>query len=486
MRRVLALLALLLGFGGASAQMFPEPIAPRWGASLAMGCGYGGAVQVAEATTPALVCQAFLSKAQQAGCVATTTFNSYGLNMTGNTTFSCTINATPTSSTFSLNGKAVCFPDRVLNETTGMCDARCALGTTWNNTTKQCVSDDQECAARAGKTGGAGWRWDTGVDSSQLAPPSVPTRSVCDETAPTASGKFCTLTLSDPFMGFAQTSHTGTGETWWWMYQASSYTGAECTPGQNGTQPSGETHESDLPAGKCEGTVNGQTVIYDCAKTTETGEKKTTPPVTDSETTPNTNGDPPGTTTTNTTISCSGANSCTKTTVTTVVNNDGTKTTTTKTESGDKTSMCQGTVGLKTCEGTGGDNGTGEGGSAFGGTCNTKFDCDGDAILCAAAKGIHEQKCIFEKESAESELYEQHKNDGNETGMDTDTKTLGPGDFDTSDAIGGAGCIADKNVTVWGQSVTLPFSVVCDSLAMFGNLLVAVSFLLAIRIVGRG
>ncbi|MNR54609.1 hypothetical protein D3C85_1748260 [compost metagenome] len=64
--------------------------------------------------------------------------------------------------------------------------------------------------------------------------------------------------------------------------------------------------------------------------------------------------------------------------------------------------------------------------------------------------------------------------------------TIGVGSFDTSDALGGGGCSLNKTVTVRGYSVALPFNVLCDPLAVFGQILVAVAFLLAARIVTRG
>lgn len=60
------------------------------------------------------------------------------------------------------------------------------------------------------------------------------------------------------------------------------------------------------------------------------------------------------------------------------------------------------------------------------------------------------------------------------------------GRIDMSDALGGGGCISDLSISVLGQSISLPISVICPYLAMLGNVLVAVSLLLAVRIVGRG
>ena len=56
----------------------------------------------------------------------------------------------------------------------------------------------------------------------------------------------------------------------------------------------------------------------------------------------------------------------------------------------------------------------------------------------------------------------------------------------TADAFGSGQCIRDLSVVVAGHSITLPMSKICPSLAIIGNIMVAVSLLLAIRIVGRG
>lgn len=147
-------------------------------------------------------------------------------------------------------------------------------------------------------------------------------------------------------------------------------------------------------------------------------------------------------------------------------------------------------VPLKPTGGGGGGNGDGEGdGSAFGGSCMAGFVCEGDAVQCAIAREQHRRNCVmFNDPSPESLLYEANKNKtGNQTGDNPNNETVSlAGRIDTSDALGGGACIPDLNVTVWGQSLTLPFSTICPSLAMLGNLLVAVSMLLAARIVTRG
>jgi len=127
---------------------------------------------------------------------------------------------------------------------------------------------------------------------------------------------------------------------------------------------------------------------------------------------------------------------------------------------------------------------------SFSGSCKASFECDGDAIQCAIARDQHQRSCeMFDNPSEESKLYDKHKGkEGNQTEdlPGNDTVSITGSMIDTSDALGGGACIADKSVTVWNRTISLPFSQVCADLAMFGNLLVAVSMLLAGRIVTRG
>ncbi len=140
--------------------------------------------------------------------------------------------------------------------------------------------------------------------------------------------------------------------------------------------------------------------------------------------------------------------------------------------------------------GTGSGNGDGDGEKGgFGGSCMSGFACEGDAIQCAIAREQYARNCkLFDDTSAESDLYNANKGKtGNQTGDLPGNETISlSGRIDTSDPLGGGGCIGDLNVTVWGQAVTLPLSNVCQYLAMLGNILVAVSMLMAARIVTRG
>lgn len=126
--------------------------------------------------------------------------------------------------------------------------------------------------------------------------------------------------------------------------------------------------------------------------------------------------------------------------------------------------------------------------SSFGGQCEA-VACEGDAIQCAIARDQYRRACqLMDKESAESQLYAANKGkEGNQTGSLPGNETISlQGRIDTSDALGGGSCFGDLNITVWNQAVTLPLSSLCQYLAMLGNILVAVSMLMAARIVTRG
>lgn len=128
--------------------------------------------------------------------------------------------------------------------------------------------------------------------------------------------------------------------------------------------------------------------------------------------------------------------------------------------------------------------------SEFGGSCKGGFKCEGDAIQCAIAQDQHKRACqAFDEESPESKLYADNKGKtGNQTGDLPGNETISlAGRIDSSDALGaGSAGVSDLNVAVMGQSITLPFSMINPYLAYLGYLLVAVSFLLAFRIVSRG
>lgn len=264
-------------------------------------------------------------------------------------------------------------------------------------------------------------------------------------------------------------------------YGTGTVTGGACTPSPTPETPVAPTDPatnwpSAPPPGMCPGQINGVTVHVPCSNTT-TGSTKTTQA-----------NDGAGTTTGTTekkNTTCNAAGSCTTTTTTTTTINGGSSNTKTTSTTQGKGEFCAGNPGAKEC---------GEGnGSSFGGSCSGGFVCDGDALQCAMAKEQHKRACaLFETESDERQAYEADKLKG-EAGTDqtenlpgNQTVDIGPADFDSSDAIGGAQCITDKSVTIAGQSVSIPLSSMCPYLAYLGQLLVVVGYLLGARILIRG
>lgn len=177
------------------------------------------------------------------------------------------------------------------------------------------------------------------------------------------------------------------------------------------------------------------------------------------------------------TTSCTGS-ACT-TTTTKSENGAATETTT---GSGSKDGICKETPTNPVC-------GSGSEGM-FGGSCQSGFVCEGDAVQCAMAKKQHESLCaLMENASPESQLYDAEKGKpGDVTGDNPNNGSvaIGSGLFDYTSALGAGSCIPDKSVTIMGSTISLPFSSICPWLAVLGNILVAVSSLAAVRILTRG
>lgn len=158
--------------------------------------------------------------------------------------------------------------------------------------------------------------------------------------------------------------------------------------------------------------------------------------------------------------------------------------TTTTTES--QQGLCAQNKGSKVCEGQG--EGTP---SSFTGNCVTGFKAvSDDAVLNAMAQEQYKRNCELLRTDQEPSTWVAAEGQ-KATNVLADSPnnaefSIGPDSFDTSDALGGGGCSLNKTVTVRGYSVALPFNVLCDPLAIFGQILVAFAFLLGARIVTRG
>ena len=125
---------------------------------------------------------------------------------------------------------------------------------------------------------------------------------------------------------------------------------------------------------------------------------------------------------------------------------------------------------------------------SFSGSCAASFACDGDAIQCAIAKEQHIRNCkLFDDPSDESRLYDAEK--VKDPNRDVTADLPGNETIDVSgkisyeNVLGGGSCIADLNVMVMRQSITLPISRICPELGYLGYVLVAVASLVAARII---
>lgn len=268
--------------------------------------------------------------------------------------------------------------------------------------------------------------------------------------------------------------------------------GLACDPDDPNNKP---PEENECPDGQVQGSINGQTICY---KPSDDNVNREEGPTTTTEKETRDNGDgtrTEKTTTRTTTTRCTG-NSCnTVTTITTntqIINNsDNSVVSNTTTTGSDENQdslgeLCKKNPKLYICSGPG----EGEK-SSWGGSCSAGFQCKGDAIQCAMARDQHQRNCqAFEPQgTAEEGEYAAGKDKtGNQTGDNPNNEDINAATtLDTSDALGGGGSgLQDLTVTVVGKSVTLPFSQINPYLAILGNLLVAVSFLLAFRIVARG
>lgn len=218
-----------------------------------------------------------------------------------------------------------------------------------------------------------------------------------------------------------------------------------------------------------------------------------------------------------TTVTCKGDQCTVKEEKTTKKPGGGTTTTTTVAENVNRQGYCAKNPEASICgrkeddsggsKGQGGKGGSGGGGkgegegickenpdspmckkSTFGGSCAASFSCDGDAIQCAIGKEQHIRACqLFDDETPESQLYEAEKakdknRDVTESLPGNETVDVS-GKLSRENVLGGASCISDLSVTVWGSEVSLPLSRICPALGYLGWILVSVASLAAFRIV---
>lgn len=368
-----------------------------------------------------------------------------------------------------------------------------------------CVTQQQVlCQDAAGKSGGR-WAMDTGVLQSANNPPVLHEWFICPEVA-LASPPGCEVKMTAE-MGYVD----GTPPAWWQVGN-SVFTGSPCNPdapGGDGIAPGSDVGTgtgtsvvgtptaavSSCPPGQLPGQVNGVTICAPAGSSTpavSSGSSGSSGSTTGTTTTTGPDGQPITTTTTKSTdASCSNGQCVSTTTVTVTSSGAGgtpTSTTTQSVSSGSLGDFCKSNPTNALCGGGGGGGNS----DTWGGSCMSGFQCTGDAPLCAAAQGVWQQKCALidgpTSPTTEQQLFAAAKagNAASST-LGTDNVEVGPSNFDSSNALGvAAQCLTDVVIVVWGKSVTLPFSTVCPYLAIMGSILLAVAWLMAAVIVGKG
>lgn len=123
------------------------------------------------------------------------------------------------------------------------------------------------------------------------------------------------------------------------------------------------------------------------------------------------------------------------------------------------------------------------------GACGSPDVCDGDAIQCAIQAMAKRTACALDPVDGgeKAALAAAKLVTGSVTGSlaGNTSMSLGPASFSSVELLSGS-CIADRSVTVFSKTVTIPLSGVCPYLSILGQALVTVSFLAAAVIVFRG
>lgn len=377
-------------------------------------------------------------------------------------------NSSYTSWAISTTSSYSCPSNSTLSGSTCNCDS----GFTQSGST--CIIPEVNNCPAAGTSAG---RWSHPYTTGVTDP-----YSICDGATPSGSpdGSLCVVVIRGDIAVGSGSDRVVYGEATYTGAKSSSCTGdggTGVTPGSGNTTPpvQGEPAPTPCKAGYAPGSVNGITSCYPAGAsgkpvtTTSTGSSSTS-----------VDGNTPTSSGTSSSVTCQ-LGQCTTTSTTTATDASGVTSTTSTTKTESEGDFCKANPRAAQCVT-----------SAWGGSCSTNFTCDGDAVMCAITREQHIRNCkLFDDmSSTEAQLYGSEKGKtGSQTGSlpGSETIAISSSSFDTSDAIGGGtGCIADKSVTVAGSVITIPFSSVCGHLAMLGNILLAVSFLLAGRIVVRG
>jgi hypothetical protein len=119
---------------------------------------------------------------------------------------------------------------------------------------------------------------------------------------------------------------------------------------------------------------------------------------------------------------------------------------------------------------------------SFGGDCSAGFSCSGDAVQCAIARQSHLLACQVSVSPTDSAVVAGQAA-MSASGVEGWTSTVAlPDPSAAVDLLPGGSCPSDYVFSYAGSSLTLPFSRLCDSMVMLGNILVALVALACLRI----
>lgn len=171
----------------------------------------------------------------------------------------------------------------------------------------------------------------------------------------------------------------------------------------------------------------------------------------------------------------------------TVTNPDGSTTSTTQSQS----SYCQKNPTASVCKQA--DEEAKKG--SWSGSCGA-FQCEGDAVNCAIARKIHQDRCddLDDMQQFENAASLGKKLLNGEHEADVTAFLNGEGDSNKSINVGGlvsengayqfaAQCLSDIQFSIGGHAITVPISKVCPYFEMIGLFLLAAAYLAALRIV---
>jgi hypothetical protein len=360
----------------------------------------------------------------------------------------------------------------------------------WTLSGQTCTRDDNACNAGASSLAG----WYTGISAigdADVASNEVGTllpvpQILCDGqcVGDVVGVESCThmsgATPQNPKPASCRMKITLTGQT---------CTNASGTDMNN--NPPSVNPAPDSPAYNCAvqgkeyGVVNGSIVCVDPNVDTTTNSdgsktKSEKPKADSTETTTTTN--PDGSTTT-TSSSSNKTTSCTNgvcTTTTTSTNSDGTSTTSTKQEP--ESEFCKSSPTSPLCKS-----------STFGNAeCAAQPACEGDAVQCAQAVFSWEIKCALTEEPTD-DAYKLGKTVAS-GGADPADNPFDPAniqEIDVESVVSQAAgqrsltgtCIQSPSFSVLGHSYTMDTTKLCQFAEIVGNLMVALSTIIAIRMI---